>query len=68
MLLEEPGREVTAEFDGPLLSLVEGHELILASRIEHQIEGRSGVIEPPLAKGFLGLIGRGGIVHRCLSG
>jgi hypothetical protein len=69
VLLEEPGREVTAEFDGPLLPLIEGHELILASRIEHQIEGGRGVSEPALAKGLVGIIGwGGGVAHGCLSG
>jgi hypothetical protein len=58
VLLEEPGREVTAEFDGPLLPLVEGHELILALGIEHQIEGSCGVSEPSLAQGLLGILGR----------
>src|SRR5262249_49654721 len=68
VLLEEPDREVTAEFDGPLFPLVQGHELILASGIEHQIEGGCGVSEPAMAKGLLGIIGWGGeVVHGCLS-
>jgi hypothetical protein len=69
VLLEEPDREVSAEFDGPLFPLIEGHELILASRIEHQIEGGCGVGEPSLAKRLLRIAGWGGrVVHGCLSG
>ena len=69
MLLEEPDREVTAEFDGPLFPLVEGHELILVLGIEHQVEGGCGVGEPALAKGLLAIIGwGGGVVHGCLCG
>lgn len=68
VLLEEPGREVTTEFDGPLLPLVEGHELILASGIEHQIEGGRGVSKPAPAESLLGIIRwGGGVVHGCLS-
>jgi hypothetical protein len=59
MLLEQPGREVTAEFDGPLLPLVEGDELILVLRIEHQVEGGCGVGQPALAQGRAGVIGLG---------
>jgi hypothetical protein len=57
VLLEEPDREVTAQFDGPLFPLVEGHELILVLGIEHQVEGRCGVGEPALAQGLVGVIG-----------
>jgi hypothetical protein len=64
VLLEQPGREVTAEFDGPLLPLVEGHELILVPGIEHQVEGGSGVGEPALSKGRVGVLGLGSrVVH-----
>jgi hypothetical protein len=69
VLLEEPGREVTAEFDSPLLPLIEGHELTLTSGIEHQIEGGRGVSEPALAESLLGIVGwGGGAVHGCVSG
>src|SRR5262245_37273994 len=64
MLLEQPGREVTAEFDGPLLPPVEGDELILVLRIEHQVEGSGGVGQPALAKGRAGALGLGSrVVH-----
>jgi hypothetical protein len=57
VLLEQPDREVTAQFDGPLFPLVEGHELILILGIEHQVEGSGGVGQPALAKGLVGLVG-----------
>jgi hypothetical protein len=57
VLLEQPDREVTAQFDGPLFPLVEGHELILVLGIEHQVEGSGGVGQPALAKGLVGLVG-----------
>jgi hypothetical protein len=56
VLLEKPDGEVTAEFDGPLFALVEGHELVLVLGIEHQIEGGRGVVEPSLAKRRLGIV------------
>src|SRR5262245_56129494 len=59
MLLEQPGREVTAEIDGPLLPLVEGGELILVLRIEHQVEGGCGAGQPALAKGRAPVLGLG---------
>jgi hypothetical protein len=65
VLLEQPDREVTAQFDGPLFPLVEGHELILVPGIEHQVEGSGGVDQPALAKGLVGLVGlRSRVVHR----
>jgi hypothetical protein len=64
VLLEQPGREVAAEFDGPLLPLVKGDELILVSGVEHQVEGGCGVGQPALAKGRAGALGLGSrVVH-----
>jgi hypothetical protein len=59
VLLEQPSRLVAAEFDGPLLSLVEGGELILVSGIEHQVEGGCGVGQPALAQGRVIVLGSG---------
>jgi hypothetical protein len=64
VLLEQPGRQVAAELDGPLLPLIEGDELILVSGIEHQVEGGCGVGQPALAKGRAAVLGlRSRIVH-----
>jgi hypothetical protein len=69
VLLEQPDREVTAQFDGPLFPLVEGHELILVLGIEHQVEGSGGVGQPALAQGLVGLVGlRSRVVHGGPSG
>jgi hypothetical protein len=59
MLLEQPGGEVPAELDGPLLPLVKGDELILVLRIEHQVEGGCGVGQPALAKSCAWVLGLG---------
>jgi hypothetical protein len=59
MLLEQPGGEITAELDGPLLSLIKGDELILVLRIEHQVEGGCGLGQPALAKGRARIHGLG---------
>jgi hypothetical protein len=64
VLLEQPGREVTAEFDGPLLPLVEGDELILVSGIEQQVEGGCGVGQPALTQGRAEVLGLGSrVIH-----
>jgi hypothetical protein len=64
VLLEEPDREITTEFDGPLLPLIEGEELILVLRIKHQVKGGRGVGEPALAKGCVIVLGLGlRVVH-----
>jgi hypothetical protein len=64
VLLEQPGRQVAAEFDGPLLPLVEGDELILVSGIEHQVEGGCGVGQPAPAQGRAGVLGLGSrVIH-----
>lgn len=69
VLLEQPDREVTAQFDGSLFPLVEGHELILVLRIEYQVEGSAGVGQPALAQGLVGIVGlRSRVVHGGPSG
>jgi len=64
VLLEQPGGEVAAQLDGPLLPLVEGDELILVSGIEHQVEGGSGVGQPAPAQDRAGVLGlRSRVIH-----
>ena len=46
VLLDEPGGQVAAQVEGLQLALVEGAELILVLRIEHQVESGGGVAEP----------------------
>jgi hypothetical protein len=50
MPLQEPGGQVTAEFAGPLLTLIEGDQLVLIRSIEHQIEGGRSVRQKTLAE------------------
>jgi hypothetical protein len=64
MPLQEPGSQIAAEFAGPLLTLIEGDELILIPRIEHQIKSRGSMGEKTLAEFLAAVIGSGlAIVH-----
>ena len=64
VLLEEPGGQITPQFAGAFLTLVEGDELILVFRAEHEVEGGGGMAEPALAEFFTLGIGAGlSIVH-----
>jgi hypothetical protein len=57
VLLGEPGGQVAAKVEGPLLALVEGAELVLVLRVEHQVESGGRVAEPAAAE-FFALVGR----------
>ena len=50
VLLEQPGRQVTPEFPGAFLPLIEGDELVLVVGAEQQIEGGAAVAEEALAE------------------
>lgn len=50
MLLQQPDSQLTGERANPLLTLVEGDELILLVRVEHQIKDGLGLLEPLLAQ------------------
>jgi hypothetical protein len=45
LLLEQPGAEITHQFDDTGFPLVEGDEVGLVFGVEHQVEGRSGVTQ-----------------------
>jgi hypothetical protein len=50
VLLEEPGGQILPQFAGPLLTLVEGDELVLIFGSEHEVEGGGSMAEPALAE------------------
>lgn len=50
MLLQQPDGQLTGERANPLLTLVEGDQLILLVRVEHEIKDRLGLLEPLLAQ------------------
>lgn len=64
VLLQEPGGQILSEFVGPLFALIEGDELVLERRIEHQVKGGGGLLEPATTQ-FLtsGVRSGGGVVH-----
>ena len=51
VLLEEPGGQILPQFAGPLLTLVEGDELVLIFGSEHEVEG--GGTQPIPAESLL---------------
>jgi hypothetical protein len=65
MTFQEPSGQVTPQFAGPLLALVERDELVLVLGIEHQVESGGGVREETLAEFLVAGNRRGGwsIVH-----
>jgi hypothetical protein len=50
VLLQQPDGQLTGESANLLLTLVEGDELILLVRVEHEIKDRLGLLEPLLAQ------------------
>jgi hypothetical protein len=58
MLLQEPDGQIASEVGGAFLPLIEGDELVLGLRVEHEVEGSSGLFDPP-APQFLALDVRG---------
>jgi len=59
MLPQPPGGQIAAEFAGPLLTLIEGDELVLIVRIEPQVKSGGSVAEKALAEFLAAAIGGG---------